>query len=154
MPAKGFKQSNAHRRHIAQAAHRHHLKLRELLAHAPDAMRRRFKSLPPRYIKPDPLPTPIPPSASQITTPAFQRHAIYQFNADGAYYFKREQADTLRHLYKRCEELDLVSPLWCYTKSAHTEADLGNLPIRIPHSAIPALGARFQRFRFKEKKND
>lgn len=100
--------------------------------------------------KSDPTSTPVPPSASAITRDLPQRWACYSFNEDGSYYFKREQADSLSDLQKSIRQQRIPYPLWTYVKSARTVEELGNLPIRIPTSALTALGQRFQSL--KEKK--
>lgn len=150
MPNKGFKQSASHRQRRARALTAYHHTVHEALA----------RYTPPRHLtvkgtkppgKPDPIATPIPPSASTVASDHVQRWACYSFNADGRYYFKREQAVSFTELQEGIRKSQLPYPLWVYVKSARTPDELGNLPIRIPLSAVATLGQRFTKLKEKKK---
>jgi hypothetical protein len=138
MPNKGYKQSPSHRARIARGL----AKRRKIVEAALEAFhlnrdRKPFKP------KPDPTPTPIPPSASKITSDLPQRWGAYGHHADGQYYFKREQADTLPELRKLIKNYDLhTTPIWTYVRSGRTDAEL-LLPIRIPEAVAKTLGHRW-----------
>jgi hypothetical protein len=145
VPNKGYKQSPAHRRKIQRALARRSALVDQALGayqlKMPEHLRK--KGAPnPHHQKPDPVPTPIPPSASKITSDLPQRWGIYSHHAEGRYYYKREQADSLPALQKVIRSLDLRPPYWTYVKSGRTADDLV-LPIRIPEEAVKSLGHRW-----------
>jgi hypothetical protein len=137
MPTKGYQQSPAHRRRIQSANARRAALIKQALDAY--ALNTRPTHKPP---KPDPLPTPIPPSASKITKDLPQRWGLYSHHAEGRYYYKREQADSLKELQRAIRQLDLYPPYWTYVKSGRTPEELV-LPIRIPEDATKALGHRW-----------
>jgi hypothetical protein len=152
LPNKGYKQSPSHRARIQRAlTRRSHLVDQALSAYhrkIPQHLRKKGDTHPG---KPDPLPTPIPPSASQITSDLPQRWGAYSHHAGGQYYFKREQADSYSALAKLIRSYDLnTTPIWTYVRSGRTEDEL-LLPIRIPESITKSLGHRWHFY--KEKKH-
>lgn len=150
MPRKGYRPTRAHRQHLADAKRGYHARVKDALAHYKPPANITMKGTAPRH-KADPVATPIPPSAGKITADLPQRWAVYSRNDAGAYFYKREEADTLIHLQRVIRELSLPYPLWAYVKSGRTKEELGSLPIRIPDSALPTLGQRFQPLKEKKK---
>lgn len=162
MPNKGYKQSKAHRLKIGKArtGKAHDPRARRAIS---EGMKYRYARVkialslytPPKQVRKkgsytEPIPTPIPPSASDIASDHLQRWGLYSLNEEGQYYYKREHTETLDGCYRLVQDLDLVLPLWTYVKSAREEKDLF-MPIRIPIAAVPTLGARWQKFVLKKK---
>jgi hypothetical protein len=150
MPTKGYRQSAAHRQKIREKNLLRARIVKDALAHYTPPAHVRMRGTKPIH-KPDPIATPVPPSASTIRSDLSQRWAVYSFNEDGKYYFKREQADSLADLQKAIRQQAIPYPLWTFVKSARTLEELGTLPIRIPLSAIPTLGHRFGPLKEKKK---
>lgn len=148
MPNKGFVQSVRHRAKIRQSNLARAARVREALAVYTPPPRKKFKGK--TWDKP-PVPTPVPPSAGSVSSPTRQRWGIYSHHTEGAYYFKREHADSLDALQKLTKQLQLPLPLWTYCKSGHTDADVV-LPIRIPENHVRTYGLRWQPFTFRKRK--
>jgi hypothetical protein len=148
MPTKGYRQSDAHKHRIAKANRRHHELVKQALLtfRAPSNTRMHRRGLTAPHHKPDPVATPIPPSASKITSDLPQRWGCYSFNQEGNYYYKREQAATLKELQRTIKELALEYPIWTYVKNGRTDQEL-TLPIRIPGEATKALGHRWHQLK-------
>lgn len=86
---------------------------------------------------------PVPPPTPSRPPLIPHRWAVYSYNADGRYYFKREQAPTFKKLQRLIARFQLEPPLWIYLKSAPSESELF-LPIRIVEGEVRALGQRWR----------
>lgn len=145
MPHKGYRQKKSHRRKVSEAVSAYHARVQAAFAQVDQRRPNR------KFVhRTNPTHTPVPPSASSIKGLAFQRWAVYSYNGEGRYYYKREQADTFKELQHAITDAGLTPPLWTYVKSGHTEADIGIMPIRVAEDAVHGLGHRFQKMRRKE----
>jgi len=152
MPKKGYKPGRIHRRHLAEGKRQFWDKVQALMQAEEDAARKK-KIKKEKFTNPgaNPVPTPRPPSAGYVSTPAFERWGLYSHTAEGKYYYKREQATTLEALKQAIKDLDLPHPLWTFVKSGQTEAECF-MPIRIAEEAVSSLGHRFQQMKGGRKK--
>jgi len=148
-PKKGYKPTAKHRRHLSEAKKLWHARIRALLEKNPILPSKTFKQ---PITKAEHPSTPVPPSASSISKPLYERWGLYGFRENGDYYFLHERFDSLIELQEWMKKVEppLPRPLWTFTASGHTEKECF-IPIRIPPSMLQSLGHRFQQLKEKKK---
>jgi len=146
-PKKGYKPTAQHRRHLSEAKQLWHARIKALLEKHPlPSAKGRYVSQP-KHERPS---TPVPPSASSISKPAYEQWGLYGFREDGDYYYKHETFDSLKDLQGWIPKAGISYPLWTFVASGNTEKECF-IPIRIPSSALHTLGYRFQQLKEKKK---
>ena len=151
MPHKGYKPTPTHRRRVAESKKLWWADVRMAISNWKKPAHIKLKGTA-SHNKPDPSSTPIPPSASSISKPAYEQWGLYGYRENGTYYFLHERFDSLNELQGWLKKIEppIPRPLWTYVKSGNTNKECF-MPIRIPPEELKNIGHRFQQLKEKKK---